>query len=554
VALFSVHYSYDGSYSVLGESSYQEAENLSYAYPYYSDEWYAVAFSNFSIDTKSLPVFNPFDEGSYFINFEYVFHVLIAHMLLFLGLNPVTQYTILSVGINTSLIVLTYILAFILSRNKLSAGFAAASLLFITHGANLPTLWSLIPINVGIIFLLATIIFLVKDRYKIFFILNYLTLLFYPPLIVFLLPLYVYKFYTLRGSQYFLTFPLQVLIGAFFAFVALTSAYIFTPDVIGSYITGSLMFLYSVMVSFMFSSFSKRIQKLNVLRKISIEKKQLPPFLFLGLIAVVPFILNISATKHFVNMVSSFIYYETFTPLSIPLYAPQNIIPMGALLLSIIGAYCLYKQKKIEILAAILSGILFWVVYSLTFHRLIIEYQRVVFTTSVLVIIISACGITQLLNTKILKKVPPMIIGGLFFVSLFLLLLGFTEREKWKELVLVNKGSEQSYLPAAPANRYLHPDDLRIFSSLEKERFLSHQWKGTVIGVATGNIPLETKPGTISTNVGLSQAFQQGNCGAKASIVRTFNISYLYFPEIPCPGYELVDTSQEGFNLYKTSL
>ena len=44
IHLFSVHYNYSGKYSLATTPQYMEATGMQYPYPYYVDEWYAIAF------------------------------------------------------------------------------------------------------------------------------------------------------------------------------------------------------------------------------------------------------------------------------------------------------------------------------------------------------------------------------------------------------------------------------------------------------------------------------------------------------------------------------
>jgi len=77
-ALYSVHASYDGLYSVLETGEFTPAENFSYTYPYYSDEWYAASLAQHSIENRTLPLTNPLDEEGPFLNFEFAFHSTVS--------------------------------------------------------------------------------------------------------------------------------------------------------------------------------------------------------------------------------------------------------------------------------------------------------------------------------------------------------------------------------------------------------------------------------------------------------------------------------------------
>jgi len=107
-------------------------------------------------------------------------------------------------------------------------------------------------------------------------------------------------------------------------------------------------------------------------------------------------------------------------------------------------------------------------------------------------------------------------------------------------------------VPKAPANDYLTPDDVRIFGNISGQKFLSLPWKGTVIGVATGNFPAVTKGGTLSVGSEITAYdFINAGCAAKTKIAEEYGVGYVYMPAFDCPGYEPVDRSSEGFVLYK---
>ncbi len=197
ITLYQVHYNYTGKYNMVNDALYQyhDAQNMKYVYPYFSDEWYAVSFVKEAINSNSLPLKNPFD-SSFFVNPEIVFHSFIAEIMLFLGLDPLTQYTALSIFINTLLILLTYLFLRISNVSKFSSAVASLSILYITSASNLPGIWNLIPFTMGIILTLIGFCFMAKKDKIIFPILaGFFAFLFYPPLIIFtLIGLLVYLF------------------------------------------------------------------------------------------------------------------------------------------------------------------------------------------------------------------------------------------------------------------------------------------------------------------------------------------------------------------------
>src|SRR3989338_3942401 len=81
IFLLSVHNNYTGLYSTELSGDYHTASHLSYQYPYFVDEWYAVSLIRNAIDTRSLPTQNPFVEKYERIsNFEAPFHAFLAEV------------------------------------------------------------------------------------------------------------------------------------------------------------------------------------------------------------------------------------------------------------------------------------------------------------------------------------------------------------------------------------------------------------------------------------------------------------------------------------------
>ena len=126
----------------------------------------------------------------------------------------------------------------------------------------------------------------------------------------------------------------------------------------------------------------------------------------------------------------------------------------------------------------------------------------------------------------------------------FILSFSFTQRENWIHFKILK------FTPAPPANNYLNSDDLRLFKDIDNQVFIAPHWKGLVLGVATNNIPVITKPSTITVNLLNFEDFMLGDCNEKRNLINKFKIKYLYIPETQCDGFEFMGKSAEGLHLY----
>jgi hypothetical protein len=66
----------------------------------------------------------------------------------------------------------------------------------------------------------------------------------------------------------------------------------------------------------------------------------------------------------------------------------------------------------------------------------------------------------------------------------------------------------------------------------------------------TNNIPVISKPSTLTVNLIDYNSFIKSECVIKKSLTNKFKIKYVYTPEFKCEGFELVGTSAEGLSLY----
>ncbi len=501
IQLFSVHYNYTGTITKFSESNgtvvrgYKDVRNFEYIYPYFSDEWSAVSFIKYSIASGKLPLVNPLWHSSSFSNFGLPFHVFASEIVLLLGLNPLTQYNFLSIFSGLLICMLVY---FILRFNKVGKFPAAIACLFvpyIVNGANLPVLWVFIPLIMGIISMLLGFLFISINDLKMALFLCFLILIFYPPLFVI-------------------------------------------------YSAGCLLYI-------LFSEYSRKIKTKFILFYLAVCT------IVAISIALFVFLSKDPARNNLLSHLFSRIYYPTLTKNAIPDFSIWKVIPIPVLFFSVFGLFGTIKKKK-WLVGPIVVGLIYWFLYSKVLWRFIIEYERIIVPTSILIVILSGFGIDYLFKKlkkiSVLKKYYILQILMIFSLGLFLILsFSYTQRDNWSNLKL-HFIDGRIFNPASPANQYLYEDDLRLFEGIKGKRFLSIPWKGTVIGVATDNYPLETKPATITNSRFRYSEFMNLDCNGKTEIAEKKKIDYIYSSKFDCEGFEEKGFSSEGFYLYEVKI
>lgn len=492
ISLFAVHLNYSGKLTT--STSTTTVSNEKITTPYYSDEWIGVSMAQYSIETGSLPFKNPLSpNGESFHNLEFGFHTLISELFIITGLDPLDHYYLFSTLASILVCILVY---FILRYNNLEKTYSAIgamSIPLIVNGSNLPGIWYLLPLTIGIISLLLSFIFIsLKDK-KMTLIMGLFTLLFYPPLFLFFTP-------------------------AFIVFIL-----------------------------------KENIEKKEKLKYLSV---------YVGICAVIFIALSIVALyasrfdpSKAISFILTKLVYHSFTPGAIPDYSPWKIIPILAVLLGLFGLYK-YKKENLQFSIPLLIGLFFWVVYSFSQTRFIIEYQRNVVVSSILIILFAAFGLKDII--EYLSQLSPeqknkikITIITIIFIFFLTFAFFYTQRTSWQKLTL-NTAEGKSIMPNAPATAYLTQDDLNLFSNISKQLFISTPWKGLVIGVATHNYPLESKSSTI-TNLYYKYAdFIKLSCEDKIKLSKQKKFSYLYSQgPTNCTSFTLLGTSGEGFYLYK---
>ncbi|MCK9595837.1 hypothetical protein M0R19_01490 [Candidatus Pacearchaeota archaeon] len=253
------------------------------------------------------------------------------------------------------------------------------------------------------------------------------------------------------------------------------------------------------------------------------------------------------------EIILSKIFYFSFTGNSIPDYSLWKVIPIPILLLSAFGlGYSFFKKKWLS--APLLAGLIYWIAYSQISWRFVIEYQRIVFFSSIILLIFSGFGMNLLFESladkRIFRKFHIILfLEIILLISLTLFSFSYTSRESWNNLRLPLESGEL-ISPSPPASRFLNEDDLILFNFTEKI-FISPPWKGLVIGTATGNYPLDTKDANIGVDKLKYSNLISSNCTSKKQFALDYNIDYVYSSSFDCPNFLFIGKSKENIYLYK---
>lgn len=490
LALYSVHYNYTGTYSTVINPVNETKTSFSYQYPYFSDEWYAVAFIKDSITTSSLPIRNPIWHGK-FTNLEMPFHSLLAEITLLLRLNSVIGYVPLSIAINLLIIVLIYFFLVVNRIQRPLSGIAGLSALYIANAGLLPGLWTLFPLSLGIVFLLLSLAFYYLKSQYMFGLASFLTLIFYPPLAIFI---FILMFFQIFGKS--LSNSLKLL-SLYIAIVIASAVFIAT------------LFLFdTTTISQIFNSVIHKLFYTTFIGK---------------------------------NFISSFpIYY---------------VVPIPVLIFGALGLYRMFKEKQ-ALLGILIVSLAFWICYTFTPYRFIIEFERVIVVASILIIVVAGFGLKTVFDwLEKFKFFNSIFLQRLILFAFLPLLLIYTKSSSWENFTVSQIGSEIVSTSKPLVNKYLHPDDLKLFANIKNKKFLAPAWKGTVISVATDNFPSAIKDGTISQpKQNLFVEFLNLSCIEKTGFIKKMELDYVYTPMFDCPGFRIEGKSAEELILYRTDL
>jgi hypothetical protein len=491
--LFSVHYLYSGiSTDIIGHKavSYQ-----SYPYPYFADEWAGVAFTKYTINNQSLPIINPLwgnDEYD-FPNIFVVFFSGLSELFLSLGLSPLSGYPIITILTGAIVCCLVFLFLKSAKTGTFFALIATLCLPWIITSVNLPGIWYLFPFIGGTIFLLTGLTALNLKSYNLAGVNGFLSLLIYPPFIVFIAPVLLYYLFINKKFK-----PKKLLI---------------TLSLLLALVVMAVLIILLVQPNNLSSLFDFFVK--SFIRKSNEGCIPTRPLWLIIPVGLLPF-----ALLGVVEAVRRKLFYF-LVPLAI------------GLLYWSVYAYSIYfliiDYARIAVLTSYFIIITIGLGLEFFYSWLANKYN--------------------LLKDKDLILALKIIILLMFGVLSFF----YTQRSAWTKIVLrydtVLGIWERPTNP--PANEYLKADDLRLFADLKKQKFLAPSWKGLVIGAATGNYPLDGKASIISNYQFDYNLFMNTDCVSKIRMAQALNFDYLYSTSLNCDRFEYIGHSQEGFYLYK---
>jgi hypothetical protein len=446
-----------------------------------------------------LPTVNPLAVNEPTPNLLIPFDSMLAGLFVLLGLSPISDFAILAIIFGILVSASIYVAARCWGIGKFSSAMVFLLIPYITNGANLPGIWFLLPYIASAVPFFIMLACLGKREYMLASIAAFLSLILYPPFVVFIAPAFLIAVF-LEYRNHHLERPKALAYFAWPLAVAIICGLVFL--LVGSD--------WSVAFSYIGHALFHR-----------------------GL------------------------------DLGIPSYGIWNVIPMIAFPFIFIGCADIIKRRLFPFVALIVAGLSYWVLYAFYPDVIIIEYPRIVVITSLILLFVAGFGIDWSLSyfnqymsfahspgtVLLVERVAVIIIGLIFIVASFWYPIG----QEWKTFNIFEKNGNGTIMiePSQPLNRYLAPDDLAIWHGISGRNFIAPPWKGLVIGVATGNFPLETKPSTITVDIMPYESFISADCTEKSVLARRYLISYAYSSLFDCPDFSDLKESSEGLHLYK---
>jgi hypothetical protein len=492
--LWSVHYFYSGSIGTI--TGRTEATKTSYPYPYFSDEWVGVSLVNYSLNNNVLSSGNSLTSShSYgsFPNTLICWFALISELFLLVNLVPLTGYAIFALITGIIACLLIYLVLRTFGLKNLTAVLGTLCVPLITNGQNLPGIWYLIPFIGGLLMFLITLSALRLNDLKLLLISSGISLLLYPPMIIFIIP-------TLLG---YIIFNKKI-----------------------SLAKKIRLSIYSLLILLLATIIIIVIQRYSIASLLVIAKSSL----------IYPLLDNGIVSYTIWNIIPWFILPFAFWGLFI-IFKKKLFFLLAPIIIGLLF-WVIYSQSYYFFVisyerAVVITSFLLIMAASFGFEELnlILTKKFPYFTHN---------------NFKILIKI--------FFLLIFAYLaLGYTQRTNWSKLTLnipTSSGVEK-LSPTPPASVYLTDSDLFLFKKISKQNFLATPWKGLTIGAATMNYPFDSKPSFITIQKLNYQSFIQRDCTVKYQLAKQYKLKYIYSPTFNCPNFFELGTSSENLHLYK---
>jgi hypothetical protein len=485
ISLYAVHYNFSGTMHTIIDSV--EVNNIRYTYPYYSDEWISASLFRYSINSGKIPMVNPLSENVFFPNFGFPFYTFGSGFYAVLGVDPVENFALIVLIAGLLICALVYFLLRLSNIGVFASCLSALSVIYLTNGQTMPGLWYFNPVNLGLIFLLLSITFIIINDKKMFITSAILSIIFYPPIAIFTLPLFLFLLKDLRKNKKYLLISFSLIV----------------------FVTLSIFLLVKSFHSSLALDYLKnRIFYNSLLENATLE---------LSIFYIIPLIVLIFAM---IGLFSKRKEIDKKIWILIPLF-------IGILL------WIIYSQVFWRFLIEYERAVFITSVFIVLLSGFGFDYL-----------------FSSLKKTLKKQHIGAIIFILILFLFLFLS-FSYTERTNWQKLIIKSTTCEEYSTPLPPANTYLHPADLELFKGITNKKFLSYGWKGLVVGVATDNYPVHTKGSTITNFYFDFDKFQRETCKNKLLIAKEQKWDYVYLEEIKCDGFELIGISIEGMHLYK---
>ncbi len=191
--LWALHFNYSGpvtSTAIVRKT--EVVERSSYTYPTYSDEWVGVALTDYSIREHTLPNVNPLYKNQPLSNPLLAFFSVVAEIMMLLHLTPLIHYSLMAIASGIIICFLIYLTCRAFKLSPFVSGLVFLCVPYLTNANLLPGIWYLLPFIGGTMFLLVMIISYKKTDMALSSVAGGIAILLYPPIAVFVLPIFIF--------------------------------------------------------------------------------------------------------------------------------------------------------------------------------------------------------------------------------------------------------------------------------------------------------------------------------------------------------------------------